>query len=217
MKKIKLTIALMSISTIFLAQSWQINGNPGIVAANFLGTLNNAQLNFRTNGNLRFVLDNGGTGNNNGSAAFGNNLPLGFVPAARLHLHQTGGVVNMRFTNSTTGSTVNDGFAIGMAGNGDAFFINNTLNQNFSWYNQGGGGPGTLLGRMRLFDGGIGQTTGRLVISNDIPGGFVPVDRLHLHENVNTAFNGIRLSSLNTGQTATDGFQLVINNNVARY
>jgi len=103
MKKIKLTIILTILSTIIFAQAWQINGNPGIAPANFLGSLNNAQLNFRTNANFRFVLDNGGVANNAGSAAFGNNLPLNFTPSARLHLHQTCGVVTMRFSNNTTG------------------------------------------------------------------------------------------------------------------
>jgi hypothetical protein len=75
MKKIKLTVILTCLFISIFAQ-WQTNGNFGIGPANFLGSINNSQLNFRTNNIPRFILDNGGTGNNAGFAAFSNNLPI---------------------------------------------------------------------------------------------------------------------------------------------
>jgi len=88
--------------------------------------LNNLNINFRTNfaaappgaGN-RMIIMNGGFGNFGGFIAMGNNLPNGFIPQSRLHLHQSTlfpilSGPYMRFTNVLTGATAADGFLIGI-------------------------------------------------------------------------------------------------------
>jgi len=62
----------------------------------------------------RIIVADGGVGNNDGRVALGNNLPLTFVPTARLHLHQTAGVNSMRYTTNATGTTATDGLEIGI-------------------------------------------------------------------------------------------------------
>ncbi|MCB9188854.1 MAG: tail fiber domain-containing protein [Flavobacteriales bacterium] len=207
--------SLLSLSA--YSQDWQLGGNNNLPALNnpanqTIGTNVNRPLRFETNGTQRVLIDNGGVGVNTGRVVFGNDLPNNFTPQARLHLHQTGGVVATRFTNDNTGFTANDGLAIGISPIGDAFFINNEPDQNFSWYNQGGGAPGTLLGRMRLFDGGVGQNTGRLGLGNDLPLNFVAEDRLTLFEQTTDSINAIRFQNTNTGVTGVDGFQIGVNN-----
>ncbi|PCJ22604.1 MAG: hypothetical protein COA97_13275 [Flavobacteriales bacterium] len=103
MKKINLkllgaiTFSLLSFST--FSQNWKVGGNafnqmgpPGNQP--ILGTLagNNKPLLFHTNGIGRMVINNGATGINDGKIAMGNNLPAGFTPSARLHLHQDAGL-----------------------------------------------------------------------------------------------------------------------------
>lgn len=78
------------------AAAWYRGGNnfgggvnpPG---ANIFGTMWNSPIYTVTNGVTRMVLQGGGTGNNDGRMALGNNLVGAFTPANRLHLHQTGG------------------------------------------------------------------------------------------------------------------------------
>ena len=111
---------------------WQLVGNvtfPG----NFLGTTNAQPLHletllgqpmrFRTNfgtatpgfGNRMIIVD-GAFGPVGGRIAMGNNLPDGFAPVDRLHLHQTGAAVFLRITNALSGPFANDGFNIGING-----------------------------------------------------------------------------------------------------
>lgn len=77
----------------------------------------NDRINFFTNTQTRMFID-GGSGINGGRIAIGNNLPVGFVPQSRIHIHQVGNPIPLnstyvRFTNGLTGLTATDGFAIG--------------------------------------------------------------------------------------------------------
>ena len=75
---------------------------------------------FETNGINRMILDNGGGGQAGGRLALGNNLPAGFAPQSRMHIHQVGvnnNATYIRFTNSLTGALNTDGFAIGNSSN----------------------------------------------------------------------------------------------------
>ena len=134
----------------------------------------------------------GGNGNNNGYIGVGNDLPGNFIPQARMHLHQTGGAVGIRFSNNSTGLNASDGAAITMEPLGGMSFTTYELNQNFSWYTQGNGGTG-LFARMRLFDGGTGTNTGQLAISDNLPATFVTYDRVHLYQT--SGNNAIRYST----------------------
>jgi hypothetical protein len=76
----------------------------------------NQPINFATNTFTRMILNNGPGNQTGGRLALGNNLPFGFAPVDRLHLHHVGfNNLNtyMRFTNSITGPTGSDGFAVG--------------------------------------------------------------------------------------------------------
>jgi len=66
---------------------------------------NNNPLMFTTNGIERMLINNGGIGVADGRVALGNNLPFGFIPANRLHLHQDSGTNGIQFTNNFTGIT----------------------------------------------------------------------------------------------------------------
>lgn len=95
---------------------WRAGGNVGFgldpvtAANNIFGTqtFNNLGIRVQTNGFNRMFINNGGAGNinNNGSMALGDNLPNGFIPTARLHIHVTpSNVLNTtRYTSNTTGS-----------------------------------------------------------------------------------------------------------------
>ncbi|MCB9188850.1 MAG: hypothetical protein H6599_06165 [Flavobacteriales bacterium] len=121
--KVLTTVAGCLLAATSFSQNWRLGGNgtfppPNAVNAtnNILGTDNTANfpLRIQTNGTQRVLIDNGGVGVNTGRVVFGNDLPNNFTPQARLHLHQTGGVVATRFTNDNTGFTANDGLAIGI-------------------------------------------------------------------------------------------------------
>ena len=169
----------------------------------------NQRINFSTNGFNRMFIDNGAAGIAAGRIAMGNNLPANFAPQARLHLHHTGGGnTNLLFTNVVTGATLNDGLEIGMTVTGEAYFTNKENGRNFTWYNRG---PG-LIARMRLYDGGSGQTTGRLAISDNLPNIFVAVDRLTAYETALTGSVQARFQNTNTGVTATDGYAVGVDN-----
>ncbi len=75
-------------------------------------------INFRTGPGqfLRMLMRDGGAGNNAGRIAMGNNLPDGFIPRSRLHLHQTGGNVRLQFTRNNVGNLGSDGFQLGITG-----------------------------------------------------------------------------------------------------
>lgn len=98
-----------------MANKWDINGNT-TTPGNFLGTVNNQPLNFRTNGIQRMLIFNGGTAQADGRIACGNNLPSNFVPLDRVHLFEsaTTGSVQTRYQNTNTGVTTTDGYAIGV-------------------------------------------------------------------------------------------------------
>lgn len=51
-----------------------------------------------TNGVQRMKITDGGSGQNLGRIAMGNNLPNNFTPLSRLHLHQDAGINSIRFT-----------------------------------------------------------------------------------------------------------------------
>jgi len=72
------------------------------------------------------IIANGAFTTGDGHIVMANDLPHNFAPQGHLHLHQTGGNVFLRFTNTGTGATALDGFVIGAlngAVNGDAAFI----------------------------------------------------------------------------------------------
>ncbi len=92
----------------------------------YLGWQNNAiPLYFRTgfHGGTRnrMLIRQGGFGVAGGRVAMGNNLPNNFIPRSRLHLHQTAGVTDIRFSNNVTGSFTNDGLQIGINRGGNAW------------------------------------------------------------------------------------------------
>jgi len=58
----------------------------------------------------------------------GNDLPFGFTPTARLHLHQTEptlGLVNTttKYTDLSTGFNANDGFEVGYSSSSSIPFV----------------------------------------------------------------------------------------------
>jgi hypothetical protein len=126
MKKLFILLMITYSSLAFSQLDWNTLGNTP-VPGNFLGTNNNQPLRIRTNSVERFKIMPGGIGNIGGRIAIGNNLPLGFIPQARLHLHQTGGQNSIKFTNATTGFAATDGFNIGIGGAGAANFFQNEL------------------------------------------------------------------------------------------
>ncbi|MBV6461599.1 MAG: hypothetical protein HJHJAOHD_01729 [Flavobacteriales bacterium] len=68
-------------------------------------------IDFWTNSFRRMRITDGGTGNAAGRIAMGNNLPVGFTPLSRLHLHQTAAVNAIRFT--TDNMAGGNGFEVG--------------------------------------------------------------------------------------------------------
>lgn len=62
--------------------------------------------------------------------------------------------------------------------------------------------------RMLIANGGLAATDGRIAMFNILPIGFVPQDRLHLHQT--TGLTAMRFTNGVTGFTATDGFQVGI-------
>jgi hypothetical protein len=114
-------IVYLFLTSCSLFAQWGLNGN-AIGPTNWLGSLNNQPLLVRTNSIERFKVMSGGTGVLDGRVAMGNNLTAGFIPQARLHLHQTTDTSHIKFTNTLTGSGVNNGFNVGVAGNGVAQF-----------------------------------------------------------------------------------------------
>jgi hypothetical protein len=118
-------------------QFWRITGNNNTNStANFLGTTTNDGLSIRTNDFQRMFINNGLGGNNDGRIAFGNNLPVGFVPLDRLHLHHSnagGTAIGMRFTSAVSGTGALDGYATGYASTGTphVYFTSFELNTPF--------------------------------------------------------------------------------------
>ncbi len=101
---------------------WKPGGNINVgidavtPANNSLGTVvgNNISIRFGTNGINRQVIQNGGIGSNAGRIGFGNNLPAGFIPRSRLHLHHDDvSNISLRFTNFSTDDNPGDGFEVG--------------------------------------------------------------------------------------------------------
>ncbi len=110
---------------------WRLGGNPafpppdGVNATNnILGTLPNLPIRFHTNGFERMVVTQGGNGVIGGRVAFGNDLPAGFEPQSRLHLHKTdngtgtdGCYIQFTSDNTTGGSVppMQSGVRIGLS------------------------------------------------------------------------------------------------------
>ncbi|MBL4653662.1 MAG: hypothetical protein JKY53_12490 [Flavobacteriales bacterium] len=143
-----------------------------------------------TNGTTRLLVNNGTNANNAGRIAMGNNLPVGFIPRDRLHLHQqNGGRTMLRFTNGNTGATNADGFRIGIGDNG---FVQMRHMENDSIVMRSANGRLVMYGNNNAFtipnglvkigesNGGAGNTEGYIAMSNSLPVGFQPQDRLHL-------------------------------------
>ena len=84
--KFYLLSVLLAASSYLNAQNWALTGN-SISGTEYLGTINNWFLNFRTNNTLRMRTMAGGTGIADGRIGMGNSLGLTFIPADRLHLH----------------------------------------------------------------------------------------------------------------------------------
>lgn len=135
-------LLLFGLPTLAFSQRWRLGGNTNLPAAdditipgaNIFGSNAgfNIAIDFRTNGNTRMLMANGGIGNNAGQIAMGNNLPVGFAAVDRLHLHQNGGTVATRFTNNTTGATATDGFQVGITALGTGVIQNYTPNRAIS-------------------------------------------------------------------------------------
>ncbi len=144
--------SLFSIST-FAQLNWQKNGNnanpPG--SQPILGTDAswNAPLIIQTFGVERLLINNGGTGNNAGRLAVGNNLPGGFNPASRIHSHQDGGQNRIEFTSNTTGITGTDGFQVGINNNGHAMILQRE-NRTIRFFTNS-------TERMRIYNGSFAQ------------------------------------------------------------
>jgi hypothetical protein len=97
----------------------------------------------------RMMIAGGGTANSDGFIGMGNNLPTGFVPQCRLHLHQTAGQTFMKFTNGTIGSTAVDGLSIGNTNVGFAFYVNFEPDQPHVFATNDGNPTGNIE-RMRI-------------------------------------------------------------------
>ena len=179
----------------------------------------NQQINISTNGFRRIQIDNGAGSTNDGRVLIADDA-LGISPTARLHLHHKGnGFPNIRFSTGLTWATSSDGFEIGMSPSGEASFILSEFNSNFNWYNEGGG-PGLLKNRMRLYGDGVGQNTGRLVLSDNLPTSFTPGARLHIFQATGGTQNG-KLFRTDGDRTGTSEWELytgtTINNLVRKF
>lgn len=149
-----LFLLLLGSTSVFAQGPWFTLGNttgPG----NYLGTNNNQPLNFRTNGTQRFHI-NAGTGMTSGYVGIGN----GFTnPQNRLHLYQPGGSFGMQLTNTSSGSTATDGFAMNLQNN-SSFNFQQYENQNVRFIMPGStlmelswnAGPGNI-GQVRMRPG----------------------------------------------------------------
>ncbi len=125
--------------------AWLVGGNTGITTRNVIGPTWSNTLAVRpqmwfttgatTTGIYRMMINDGATAITDGYIAMGNDLPATFVPQARLHLHQSSGVVNQKFSTPTTGSGASSGFDIGMTNGGLAFFRNWTSSQPIQFAN----------------------------------------------------------------------------------
>ena len=128
-----------------------------------------------SNGFERMLINNLGNGNNDGQIAMGNNLPVGFTPTARLHLHQDGGNNFMRYSTNTTGSGALNGFATGINNNGFAFITNFTPNQPTAFFtNNVPNGP--AFERMRI---SANDFNGFITMGNTA--NFNPASELHIN------------------------------------
>ncbi|HYG50061.1 MAG TPA: tail fiber domain-containing protein, partial [Flavobacteriales bacterium] len=161
--------------------AWYRGGNllGGAAGANNIfgfGPGNNSQIWHQTNGFNRLMMMNGLTGNNDGRIAIGNNLPAGFTPFARLHMHQTGGNVFTRYTTVTTGfATANEGFVTGITDPGFAFLTNFEPTQPIAFFTNDGIPTGTF-GRMQIH---AFNNNGFIGVGNAL--GFVPAAQLHIN------------------------------------
>lgn len=125
--------------------AWLIGGNTGVTTRNVIGptwpitSVARPQMWFTTGatttGIYRMMINDGATAVTDGYIAMGNDLPATFVPQARLHLHQSSGVVNQKFSTPTTGFGANSGFDIGITNGGLAFFRNWTPSQPIQFAN----------------------------------------------------------------------------------
>jgi len=66
-------LCFLLINTLVYGQDWNINGNSGIVPANFVGTINNASLKFKTANRQRMIIRNA-SGATTGFVGIGNNF-----------------------------------------------------------------------------------------------------------------------------------------------
>ncbi|MBL4577643.1 MAG: hypothetical protein JKX74_04170, partial [Flavobacteriales bacterium] len=110
---------------------WSLSGNAGIVAGNFLGPTNSADLNFRTNNTERMSIEANGDVIMDASTFFmdgsANRIGIGIItPQRQLHLHGSSTFNYLHITNSSTGSTTTDGMDVGVvSGEGRLFLREN--------------------------------------------------------------------------------------------
>jgi collagen type VII alpha len=131
-------LAFMFFSNLLNAQSWLKGGNSVAGGPPIFGTVTgtNQPITFITNGTSRMFMSDGGTAATNGYIGVGNSF---ITPQNRLHLHQPGSTpLYTQWTNGTTNNNNgNQGFKIGILGNGEAeirqqenvainFYTNNT-------------------------------------------------------------------------------------------
>lgn len=98
----------------------------------------------------RMIITDGLFGVAAGRIAMGNSLLNSFVPTARLHLHQTAGTPNLRFTTTATGSLATNGFEIGMFNTGFAYLSTYQNNQPITFNTENTTGTPLPFERLRI-------------------------------------------------------------------
>ena len=113
------------------SSDWSLSGNAGIVAGNFLGPTNSADLNLRTNNVERMSVEANGDVIMDATTLFidasANRIGMGITtPQRQLHLHGSTTFNYLHITNSSTGSTTTDGMDVGVvSGEGRLFLREN--------------------------------------------------------------------------------------------
>ncbi|MBW6481680.1 MAG: tail fiber domain-containing protein [Vicingaceae bacterium] len=149
-----------------------------------LQTTQNGIMRFNTNGINRMTVFGNGILNTDGRIAMGNDLPLGFTPTARLHLHHTEptlGLVNTttKYTDLSTGFGNNDGFEVGYSSSSTIAFSNfaqlrNRENTPMKFFTTNRERIHVNADRTVTLDGYNVPTNGFVGIGNPSQGGILP-------------------------------------------
>lgn len=183
LNKNKLIVAaILAVATASESKAqWNLNGNTGITTTNWLGTINNVPLTFKTNNTFHTIF------NNNGTVGIGLSNPID-----KLHLHGTAicngqegpapedgdlideYCVGLRLTHTNTGSGTMDGFSVKLLGA-------NTLIT--AWENNASISFLTQAGSINFNQRVLGQTYKRLGVhgnGNVYVGNVTPSAKLHV-------------------------------------